>query len=167
MYCPCCVQVLKDEMAESGERSSIEENVITIGLKGLPGRPSEQQNVRDLFYAMGLVPEDTQCPLEAMLLLFESTRKARGAIVAANRHATILHIRKWMKRLIDRSLVLGSVDRPSLHVSTNACTFSQRLQTACSTGSTSTYATARCILVGHRPGLLPKPVHRAAAEVGA
>jgi hypothetical protein len=62
------------------------------------------------------IPEDTQCPLEALVILFDATRRARGAIGAGpQRTATILHIRKWMKRLVDRSLVLGSVDRPSLH----------------------------------------------------
>jgi hypothetical protein len=29
--------------------------------------------------------------------------------------ATIMHIRKWLRVLIDRSLVLGTIDRPSLH----------------------------------------------------
>lgn len=47
------VEMIADEMKESG---SIEENIINIGLQGLPGRPSEQQNMRDLFFAMGLVP---------------------------------------------------------------------------------------------------------------
>ena len=37
------------------------------------------------------------------------------AVYETTKAASVLHIRKWLKMLIDRSLVLGTVDRASLH----------------------------------------------------
>ena len=37
------------------------------------------------------------------------------AVYETSKPTSILHIRKWLKLLIDRSLVLGTVDRASLH----------------------------------------------------
>ena len=42
-----------------------------------------------------------------MLLIFKATNE--GVAVS------IMHIRKWLRILIDRSLVLGTIDRPSVH----------------------------------------------------
>ena len=35
--------------------------------------------------------------------------------VTESQTATIMHLRKWLRILINRSLVLGTIDRPSLH----------------------------------------------------
>ena len=54
-----------------------------------------------------LVPEDTHCPLEVLLLMFSAVHEGT--------RATIMHIRKWLRVLINRSLILVSIDRPSVH----------------------------------------------------
>ena len=46
-------------------------------------------------------------PLEVLLLIF-------GAVHGGS-DISIMHLRKWLRVLIGRSLVLGTVDRPSLH----------------------------------------------------
>ena len=55
----------------------------------------------------GLVPEDTHCPLDVLLLMFKAANTGSTA--------TIMHIRKWLRVLINRSLVLGTIDRPLVH----------------------------------------------------
>jgi hypothetical protein len=54
-----------------------------------------------------LVPEDTHCPLEVLLLMYKAVHEGSTA--------TIMHIRKYLRILINRSLVLGTIDRPSVH----------------------------------------------------
>lgn len=81
-----------------------------------------------LFYAFALVPEDTVVPLEILGMIYAtstSNSNSNGsnsngsstAVAAADVDAAPprLLIRKWLKMLIDRSLVLGTVDRPQLH----------------------------------------------------
>jgi hypothetical protein len=62
---------------------------------------------------MGLVPEDTRVPLQALIMLYESEIQAQGGTL--QKRPSVLNIRRWLKILIDRSLVLGPVERPSLH----------------------------------------------------
>ena len=68
------------------------------------------------------MPEDTSIPLSVMELIFQACSPsdvspgangggARATVPAPSR----LHIRRFLKTLIDRSLVLGTVDRPQLH----------------------------------------------------
>lgn len=47
------------------------------------------------------------CPLEVLLVMFKA--------VGQNENVNISQIRKYLRILINRSLVLGTVDRPSVH----------------------------------------------------
>eukprot|EP01046_Picozoa_sp_COSAG06_P074764 COSAG06_NODE_23027_length_704_cov_6.700826_1_plen_234_part_11 len=100
------IGVLKEELRES-HSGGAEGGMIRASLRGLKGSVAEQSNVRSLLLLFGLVPEDTHCPLEVLLLMFTAVHPDAGA--------TLMHIRKWLRILINRSLVLGTVDRPSLH----------------------------------------------------
>lgn len=101
--------LLKTELAEGESMSAEISATITIraSVAAIAGSPSEVANVKNLFRLFGLIPEDTIAPLDVLLLLFEAV---------AGTKTTVLHIRKWIKILLDRCLVLGHVDRPQLHV---------------------------------------------------
>eukprot|EP01051_Picozoa_sp_SAG22_P004184 SAG22_NODE_218_length_14885_cov_24.733699_5_plen_1447_part_00 len=101
------IGVLKEELRES-HSGGTEEGMIRASLRGLKGSAREQENVKALLKMFALVPEDTHCPLQVLLLMFKATMKDSGAV-------SIMHIRKWLRVLIDRSLVLGTIDRPSVH----------------------------------------------------
>jgi hypothetical protein len=100
------IGVLKEELRESHSGGS-EEGMIRASLRGLKGSAAEQANVRSLLLLFALVPEDTHCPLEVLLLMFNATH--------ADADATMMHIRNWLRILLNRSLVLGTIDRPSVH----------------------------------------------------
>ena len=100
------IGVLKEELRES-HSGGAEEGMIRASLRGLKGSATEQANVKSLLLLFGLVPEDTHCPLEVLFLMFNA--------VHTDVSATLMHIRKWLRVLINRSLVLGTIDRPSLH----------------------------------------------------
>ena len=136
--------VLKEEFGEGGQVRSMENSVIRTSLKGIKDRHREQ--VIQLFCGFAMVPEDTHCPLEVLAMIFEvtrplaaSNRRGSSALVSdagANasgeqpRPTSKLMIRKWLKMLIDRSLVLGSVDKPQLCVPPSLCllVFARRWQ---------------------------------------
>ena len=82
--------------------------MIRASLRGLKGSAVEQANVKALLGLFAIVPEDTHCPLEVLLLMFKATTEGSDAV-------TIMHIRKWLRILLNRSLVLGTIDRPSVH----------------------------------------------------
>eukprot|EP00729_Bicosta_minor_P011701 gene11701-19336_t len=109
------VAVLKSEFGEGGQARSMENSIIRTSLKSVRG--SQHDEVVQLFHAFALVPEDTVCPLEIIGIMFAAT----GLVLQkgkSRRLQTIpprLMVRKWLKILIDRSLVLGTVDRPQLH----------------------------------------------------
>jgi hypothetical protein len=100
------IDVLKEEIRQS-QSGCTGEAMIRASLRGLKGSATEQTNVRALLVLFGLVPEDTLCPLQVLLLMFNAVHEGSGA--------TMMHIRKWLRILQNRSLVLGSVDRPSVH----------------------------------------------------
>lgn len=100
------IQVLREELRES-HSGGTEEGMIRASLRGLKGSVTEQQNVKWLLKLFALVPEDTHCSLEVLMLMFNA--------IHPDAPATIMHLRKWLRVLIDRSLVLGTIDRPSLH----------------------------------------------------
>jgi hypothetical protein len=100
------IGVLKEELRES-HSGGVEEGMIRASLRGLKGSATEQANVKSLLLLFALVPEDTRCPLEVLLLMFTAVHNESGA--------TMMHIRKWLRILINRSLVLGTVDAPSVH----------------------------------------------------
>ena len=100
--------ILRDELRGDEQAASREQAVIRASLAGLKGSERDKAGARQLFKLFGLVPEDTACPLECLQMMYD-------AVYATTKGTSVLHIRKWLKLLIDRSLVLGTVDRASLH----------------------------------------------------
>eukprot|EP01046_Picozoa_sp_COSAG06_P021451 COSAG06_NODE_1614_length_8932_cov_4.428507_1_plen_1634_part_10 len=100
--------ILRDELRGNEAATSREQGVIRASLAGLKGNERDTTGARQLFKLFGLVPEDTSCPLECLQMMFD-------AVYEPPKATPILLIRKWLKQLIDRSLVLGTVDRASLH----------------------------------------------------
>ena len=88
----------------------MEEHIIATSLKGIKGPATKQ--IITLFKAMALLPEDQAVPVEVLPLLFQA--EADGA-ESMQKQPSLLRVRKFLKTLIDRSLILGTVDKPSLH----------------------------------------------------
>jgi hypothetical protein len=82
--------------------------VIRTSLSEVRASEQERRSVRLLFKAMAMAPEDTIIPLEVIQIMYVSSART-------NRLPTIAQVRRWLRRLIDRNLVLNSVDRPQLH----------------------------------------------------
>jgi hypothetical protein len=107
------VAMLKDEFkGEHGEARAMENSVIRTSLKSIKGK--DKKAITNLFLAFALIPEDTPCPLDIMEMIYVSTIQ-NGVGQADVKPPNRFQIRKWLKVLINRSLVLGSVDRPQLH----------------------------------------------------
>ena len=114
--------VLRDEFGgDDAEASSMADKVIMASLANIRG--ATKQQVVHLFNAFALVPEDTFCPLEIMTILYEAEVLAQQTVaaglppptstaIAQSKPPSRLLIRKWLKILTNRSLVLGTVDRP-------------------------------------------------------
>eukprot|EP01052_Picozoa_sp_SAG31_P021339 SAG31_NODE_1645_length_7652_cov_2.069906_4_plen_267_part_00 len=103
------VAMMKEEFAD-GSRQSVEETVILTSLKSVSG--SHKDNVTSLFKCLAIVPEDTIVPLDILGLMFQAGCSTDEKPASRPR---IMMIRRWLKVLIERSLVLGTVDRISLH----------------------------------------------------
>jgi hypothetical protein len=101
-------ELMKEEFAATEQARSMEERVIQTSLNAIQG-PHRDQILR-LFRALAVVPEDTRIPVEVCGMLFEAEAGA-----AMPKPPPLLNIRRWLRQLIDRSLVLGTVDKPSLH----------------------------------------------------
>ena len=86
----------------------MEERIIRTSLSAIKG-PHREKILR-LFHALAIVPEDTRIPIELVGMLFEAESET-----PLPKPPSLLNIRRWLKVLIDRSLILGTVDRPSLH----------------------------------------------------
>ena len=105
------VQVMKEEFESN---KTVGETVISTSIKGLRG--AQRENIVLLFKSLALIPEDTPCPLNIMAMIFEaSCATTADSVPATAARPSIVSIRRWLKMLIDRSLVLGTVDCPSLH----------------------------------------------------
>eukprot|EP01043_Picozoa_sp_COSAG02_P084123 COSAG02_NODE_22011_length_767_cov_0.567365_1_plen_200_part_01 len=65
------IGVLKEELRES-HSGGTEEGMIRASLRGLKGSATEQANVRSLLLLFAIVPEDTHCPLDVLLLMFNA-----------------------------------------------------------------------------------------------
>lgn len=100
------VRVLREEFAANGQTRSAEESVIEISLGQIKG--AHRDSILALFKSLALLPEDTLCPLEVVRMMYEASNSGIG-------RPSLLSIRRWLKVLVKRSLILGSVDRPSLH----------------------------------------------------
>jgi hypothetical protein len=113
------VEMLREEFTSiGGQRRSMEESVISASIRGIRG--PQQGNILALFECFALLPEDVQCPLPVLRMLFDAATAAKaegtsGRSESVKQQPTILDIRRWLKVLLDRALVLGSVDKPSLH----------------------------------------------------
>jgi hypothetical protein len=101
------LEILKEEFDDN---RSVEESVITTSLKSITG--SYKKNVTELFKYLAIIPEDTSAPLDILALVFQA-----GCSTADNRakRPRIMMMRRWLKVLIDRSLVLGPVDSIQIH----------------------------------------------------
>lgn len=103
------VTLLEEELNEDGG-SSIEESVIRVSIKAIPTKMRKQ--CTQLFVSFSLVPEDTAVPLAVLGMVFD----ACGDLATDGKTLlSRLQVRRFLKVLIDRSLVLGTVDRPQLH----------------------------------------------------
>lgn len=106
--------VLKSEFDDAGHGRSMENSLILASLKGI--KSSQHAEIVQLLDTFALVPEDTACPLDVLGMLF-----AAVGIGKAAKHSQLcrtpprLLLRKWLKILIDRCLILGTVDGPQLH----------------------------------------------------
>jgi tetratricopeptide (TPR) repeat protein len=122
------VAMMKEELSVDGEARSAEDGVIATSLRAIKGRDAD--SARALFKAFRLVPEDVKIPLEALACVYEASNAAEEATAASSSGSdggggssprgpsgppTMLQLRKWTKLLIERCLVLGPIDQPSLH----------------------------------------------------
>ena len=103
--------LIQDELKE-GE--SVSEDVaatlaIRASVNAISGSAREVGNIKLLFNIFGLIPEDTIAPLDVLLLLFNAV---------SGTTTTLLHIRKWIKALLDHSLIIGHVDKPQVRAFT-------------------------------------------------
>ena len=82
-----------------------------MSIKSIP--PKWREQATQLFNAFALAAEDTVVPLPILGMIFDACGDA-----VADKPAKPLSrakVRRYLKVLIDRSLVLGTVDRPQLH----------------------------------------------------
>eukprot|EP01052_Picozoa_sp_SAG31_P052803 SAG31_NODE_13211_length_885_cov_1.575064_1_plen_200_part_01 len=99
------IGVVEEVMRESEQE--LRESVIMASLKSIP------EDARQLFYSLGLSAEDAALLLEAIVVLHDASLVARG--LSSTGPMTILRARRLIKKLIDFSLVTGSVDRFYVH----------------------------------------------------
>ena len=105
--------LLEEEMNDPDGSLSIEESVIRASVKSIPKKIQKQ--VTQLFYGFALAPEDTLVPLPVMGMIFQACRNPTENDTTALKPLSRIQVRRYLKVLIDRSLVLGTVDRPQLH----------------------------------------------------
>ena len=103
------VDLISQELYAGGDSSAgrATDSIIETSLKAIQGPHAD--SIRVLLRAFGLIPEDCQCPLEFLSWAMEA--ELGGTQPAPS----VINLRRWVKSLIDRSLVLPPVDRPSLH----------------------------------------------------
>ena len=109
------VTLLEEELDDPDGTLSIEESVIRASIKAIPTRI--QRQVTQLFLGFALVPEDTHVPLPVLGMIYQacSDQAAENKSGKSAKELSRLQVRQYLKVLIDRSLVLGTVDRPQLH----------------------------------------------------
>eukprot|EP01050_Picozoa_sp_SAG11_P008326 SAG11_NODE_728_length_7495_cov_3.384397_2_plen_878_part_00 len=96
-----------EELQATGSQS-VEDAIISSGVRSI--NAAQREGAAMLFQCFAYVPEDCKVPFEMMQLLLETHMVAAGSSPP-----TRLTLRRWLKLLIDRSLVLGPIDAPSLH----------------------------------------------------
>ena len=104
------VGLLQTELADPHGDFSVEERVIRASMKSIP--KNIQTQVTRLFHGFALVPEDTLIPLPVLGMVYDACGDPSES---ETKPLSRMFIRKYLKVLIDLSLVLGTVDRPQLH----------------------------------------------------
>eukprot|EP00729_Bicosta_minor_P033101 gene33101-biopygen989 len=105
--------LLEEELNDPDGSMSIEESVIRASIKAIPSKL--RKNVLQLFLGFALVPEDTVVPLSILGLVFRACTTDEHGQSSTAKPLSRMQVRRYLKVLIDRSLVLGTVDRPQLH----------------------------------------------------
>ena len=109
--------MMRDELSVDGEARSAEDTVIATSLRAISGPHAE--SAQALLRAFRLVPEDVQCPLEALQCVYAASTDVeadqRGGSSDRPPLLQIYQLRKITKMLIDRCLLLGPIDQPSVH----------------------------------------------------
>jgi hypothetical protein len=108
------VELLQAELNDPDSDLSVEEHVIRASIKSIPTKI--KKHVNRLFVGFALVPEDMNVlTLPVLAMIFDACSSNHSSKQSANQPLSRMHIRNYLKVLIDRSLVLGTVDRPQLH----------------------------------------------------
>lgn len=111
------VDLLQAEIDDPQGDLSVEERVIRASINSIPAKL--RVPVTQLFCGFALAPEDTHLPLPVIGMVYDACSNnsinRNSASPPAGVPLSRMRIRKYLKVLIDRSLVLGSVDRPQLH----------------------------------------------------
>ena len=107
------VALLEEEMNNPESSLSVEESVIRASIKAIPKQIQKQAT--SLFHGFALVAEDTHVPLPVLGMIFSACSNPTGGSSKSTKPLSRFQIRRYLKVLIDRSLVLGTVDRPQLH----------------------------------------------------
>lgn len=110
------IELCREELQGTDHTQNEVGRMIVTSLRSIQGPHAE--TTRTLLTALGLVPEDVSCPLDVLAWLYEAVVNDPGSPVP-----TISQLRRMVKCLIDRSVVLGPVDMPSLHgkLAANPC----------------------------------------------
>jgi hypothetical protein len=108
--------VLERELAASGHAHSIEYTVIQVSLNSID--TAYRAQVVRLFSSFALVREDTFAPLEIVEMLYVACQVSVDGSISSSANVSAppprSSVRRWLKVLIDRSLVVGTVDRPQV-----------------------------------------------------
>jgi tetratricopeptide (TPR) repeat protein len=100
------ITLLQEELTGDGEARSAEDTVIATSLRAIKGPRAE--SARKLLRAFALVPEDVKVPLEALRCIYQASDVDSHGI-------SLLQLRRLTKLLIDRCILLGPIDQPSIH----------------------------------------------------
>jgi hypothetical protein len=98
--------ILRHELRNANDEDvSVEERLVTASLNSVPKR--DRESVQAVFQLFATIEEDTHVPPAAMVIML--------AAVTEGRALPELELRRLLQILIQRSLVLGTWERPQLH----------------------------------------------------
>ena len=100
-------QLLQEEL-RSGDRdeTTVEYRVLAASLSSIPLR--DRESAKKVFQVFALVAEDTHIPMGAFRILL-------SAVTGETELVPEMTLRRWIQVLVNRSIVLGSWEKPSLH----------------------------------------------------
>jgi hypothetical protein len=101
-------KLLREEMktGADGDETTVEYRVIAASLSAIPLR--DRADAQKVFSVFALVAEDTFVPLSAFRILL-------SAVTGEAELVPELQLRRWLQVLINRSICLGTWERPQLH----------------------------------------------------